>query len=165
MNFKMMLPVGMLFVLIGAQCSGAAYDQEKLNRKLCDAAQAGDMAAVQTLLVMGASIDATADNYKQTALHLASENGHAETVQALLDNKACIEAIDVFGSTALHKAALGGHVNMVSVLLAAGACVAKGDNMGDTALHAAAMIGRTKMVQELLANNSCINEVNTAART
>ena len=62
------------------------------------------------------------DNQQRTALHLASEEGHAEVVGVLLtDGLAKVDAVDNKKRTALHLASEGGHEDALKKLLAAGA--------------------------------------------
>ena len=72
----------------------------------------------------------------QTALHLASENGHLETVKFLIESKADIEAKDnLFGKTALHLASENGHLETVKFLIENKANINPKDDNGNTALE------------------------------
>lgn len=55
-----------------------------------------------------------------TPLHVASVNGHAAAVGALLaDTRTCVNAVDRTGRTPLHYAAGKGHIAVATLLLAA----------------------------------------------
>lgn len=58
---------------------------------LCDAAIAGDLRRINTLLAAHAEVNAAADD-GATALMLAAQNGHLEVVQALLAARAAVNA-------------------------------------------------------------------------
>src|ERR1022692_2862022 len=91
---------------------------------------------------------------KDAALALAAENGHTETVRALLDAGADVHArtdaplwvaaMRGHADTMLQKASANGHVDTVKVLLAAGANV---HALGDKALRRAAGNGHTDAVR------------------
>jgi ankyrin repeat protein len=89
--------------------------------KLHYAAQAGDLVAVEGLLLAGAEIDA-ADNGGWTALHFAAQSNGTRAVQALLERGASIDKQDEHGNTALFRAvfAYAGSGEVVQALLAAG---------------------------------------------
>lgn len=73
------------------------------------------------LVKLGAHIEAK-DRRGATALHYASQFGHASTVAALLDEAdADIHAVDTNGWTALHFSAREGHVDVVKLLISRGA--------------------------------------------
>jgi len=61
---------------------------EAFYTPLMSASRNGQTAAVKTLIKMGADVHATTWPDYKTAIMIAEENGHAETVQALLDAKA-----------------------------------------------------------------------------
>ncbi|CAD5190025.1 unnamed protein product [Musa acuminata subsp. malaccensis] len=82
-----------------------------------------------------------------TALHLAALNGHAESVQLLLDLGACVSEVTVndgatidligAGSTPLHYAACGGNAVCCQVLIARGASLTAENANGWTPLMVA----------------------------
>ena len=57
------------------------------------------------------------DEYGQTPLSWAAQNGHTEVVKLLLDVKANIKAEDKSGQTPLSLAAQNGHTEVVKLLL------------------------------------------------
>ncbi|KAL8773444.1 MAG: hypothetical protein Q9209_001547 [Squamulea sp. 1 TL-2023] len=87
---------------------------------------------VKILLEHG--VDAEA-NGRNKALFLAAEEGHATTVEMLLDNGAEVDAKDWLGSTALDFAAPGGYETTVRVLLQHGARLDLRDTQGNSVLH------------------------------
>ena len=73
-----------------------------------------------------------------TALMFASENGHSEIVQLLLNAKAKPDLQTDNGETALHVAAVKGYPDIVQLLLEYGADPNISNRDGETAIHAAA---------------------------
>lgn len=97
---------------------GAAEDSGEALRR---AASAGDLAKVKELLAAGADVNA-ANTYGGTALAFASDKGHAEVVDLLLERGANVNVSDRFyQETPLGWAARHGHAGIVRSLLAKGA--------------------------------------------
>lgn len=90
----------------------------------------------------------------RTALQAASQRGHLNVVNRLLEIGADVNAppSERLGLTALQAAALGGHLTVVERLLEAGAEVdaAPAPKEGLTALQAAASVGHLGIVNKLL---------------
>ncbi|WP_353275368.1 ankyrin repeat domain-containing protein [Wolbachia endosymbiont (group A) of Pipizella viduata] len=84
-------------------------------------------------------------------LHSAAKNGHADVVNALIQNGANVNAEDNFKSTPLHNAARNGHIDTVKVLIAKRADVNAKDIDGYTPLHWATRNGHTEIVRILIA--------------
>ncbi|CAH0004446.1 unnamed protein product [Clonostachys byssicola] len=110
----------------------------------------GDMAMVKLLIDKGARLSGMGG---PTPLEMASEYGHNEIVQLLLD---CGADINVEGG-ALHAASSTGHEAIVRLLLDAGAEVNSLNSSGKTALHAASKKGHEAIVRLLLARGIEIN--------
>jgi len=108
------------------------------NTALMSAASKGNTAIVKALLAAGADANAKMSsdfNLGQTALMYATWFGdNHETVRALIDAKADLEAKDKDGRTALWFAADKGQTQCVRLLIAAGAEVDARDNEGATPL-------------------------------
>lgn len=94
----------------------------------------GNVAAVQTLLEIGASPHVLADKGK-TVVHLAAEFGQASLITCLLDKGCDVSPDDACGRTPLHLAARRGYCAAVDALIARGAHVEEKDCNGWTALH------------------------------
>jgi len=56
-----------------------------------------------------------------TPLHYASEHGHTDVIQLLIDHGADIDAKNKWGTTPLHLASSHGHTEIVKLLKANGA--------------------------------------------
>eukprot|EP01045_Picozoa_sp_COSAG04_P019090 COSAG04_NODE_1822_length_5493_cov_33.626251_3_plen_247_part_00 len=95
---------------------------------------------------------------KCNMLRRAAEWGHADTVVALLQGGAAVDAVDKDGMTALMKAAssderalpFNGHPDTVAALLQGGAAVDAVDEDGATALMWAAFSGHAECARLLL---------------
>jgi uncharacterized protein len=87
---------------------------------LFDAVAAGDMAAVQSALANGASVDSRASD-QATPLIAAALANQTVIVEALLDKGANVMARNSGGFTPLHAAANAGSVPIAKLLLDKGA--------------------------------------------
>ncbi|KAA0170630.1 hypothetical protein FNF28_01392 [Cafeteria roenbergensis] len=97
-------------------------DERAMTSALWEAAKAGNTAEASRLLDAGAPVNRKNHaNNGVTALIVAAEHGHKDTVELLLDRGADLEATDDDGSTALVFAASGGHKDTVELLLDRGA--------------------------------------------
>ena len=117
------------------------------------AAKSGFTGIVSELLTKsGNRLIDSCDTYKRTALMLAAENGHADSVNVLLNNKADVNKVDVCGRSALFRAAANGHEDIVEVLIEKGADVKVKDKNGKTATHFAASAGQTDALMILVSH-------------
>lgn len=109
-------PSGGSAKVVGLPAFGA-YDLTPL----CQAAQAGQAAAVKQLLAAGANVNAAATNGSGvTPLMLASQQGHADVVKLLLSAGAIVNVVASNGVTPLILASQQGHSDIVQLLTAAG---------------------------------------------
>ena len=115
-----------------------------LEKKLHDAAEAGDSAQVAELLAEGADVNGGAGEYRGAALHWACYRGHAAVVRQLLDAGADLEARrDRWRRTPLHWACRGcAEPEVVRQLLDARANPAARNKDGFTPLTLAIREGR-----------------------
>mgnify|MGYP006115677319 CR=1 FL=1 len=107
------------------------------------------MEVILTLLSAGAEVD-HADNDCWTALDVAAQWGHVETIHALLAAGAEVNHVNNAGETALYKAAEQGHVDAVRALLQAGADINRATNKSRTPLAAARGGGHEEAARVLL---------------
>jgi ankyrin repeat protein len=116
-----------------------------LNEELLSAAKKGDVAAVKSLLLKGADVNAKT-RYNQTPLMLAAMQGHVEVVKTLLEAGADLNVTDTFykSVTALSAAADRGHTEIVKLLLE------KGVKGKETALYIGAQRGHAPVVKAAL---------------
>ena len=102
------------------------------------AADNGDTAKVMEGLNQGIDVNVT-DEHGQTALMLAADQGHIDTVNFLLQYRASLDLQNKLGGTALMLACFKGHLEIVTELLKAGADVNAKSQNGYTALMQAAV--------------------------
>ena len=115
------------------------------------AASHGDLELAQMLMHAGANLRATTRINAYTPLFLASREGQASVVDALLKAGAEFDPRSSTGSTPLMLAAASGNVEAVQRLLDAGADVkAKENARGQTPLMFAAAYDRVGVVELLL---------------
>ena len=119
------------------------------------AAEHGQVATAKASLDAGAEIEArkcTRD--KETALHLASANGHTNVVAFLTNAGAQLDVEDAHAHTALQVAILHRHEPVSRTLIESGADSEKEwpGFFYPTALHVASFYGLTSIVQFLLEN-------------
>ena len=97
------------------------------------------------------------NNQRQTALHLAAQGRHTETVRLLIQNKASVNRRDCTtkakGDSALHITVRNDDISTIKVLLAANADPGIMNMYGETSLYMAAKTGSVDMVQLLLGNH------------
>lgn len=100
--------------------------------RLFKIAEQGD--ASDLYLLNNVDINATND-YKQTALHLATAAGNISVVCYLLKLKTNVNAIDCNNNTPLHFAAKNGYFDLACKLIQAGACPYMQNDDGNNILH------------------------------
>ena len=122
---------------------------------LCQVAELGYQALVQTFITAGADVNAAYEG--STPLQLAARNGHASIVYDLLFHQADPNsALSNDSPKALQLAASKGYTDVVEHLLKfhADICVTNDDK--HTALHLASRNGHQRIVKLLLEQASCV---------
>jgi ankyrin repeat protein/serine/threonine protein kinase len=125
-----------------------------LGSQLRRAAGNGDLLAVMSVLTSGALVDSKNNTSGDTALHVASKNGHVPVLGTLLEYSAdpagSVGVLNDAGDAPLHVAARAGEVEIIRVLLSVpGVDPNMTTAEGDTALHIAAGEMWIQAVQEL----------------
>ncbi len=115
------------------------------------AAESGNAAVAQSLLALGADIEAI-DHEEVTPLHTAIWNEHEEVALLLISEGADCTGQGVVGQWALERAARFASAKLIKALLKAGAAL-EGKNIWDegTALHTAAFGGHLPVLKTLIA--------------
>ena len=135
-----------------------------LNPELLEVAGNGRTGTVKLrirmLLRNGANPNAKRHVDGVTALMRASKRGHTQTVKALLDAGADVDAKNHSGFTALMFVRNGG-TEIVQILLDAGADLDAKEHDGTTPLMAAAATGESEIVQALVEAGAGVNAKNS----
>ena len=121
------------------------------GRELRDACRRGDMASMRNMLDERVASVNEGDPSREyeTPLHLASAEGHANVVEALLSSGASPGAQTTSGWTSLHRACLWGKTSCVASLLRGGADFRLKEVHGSTARDIAMQYGHMECVQFL----------------
>ncbi|KAI8501666.1 Transient receptor putative cation channel sub A member 1 [Branchiostoma belcheri] len=142
--------------LLLQQGASAKVKNNEKQSALHFAAKYGRLNTVRSLLnsPQGPNIINDPDGLGDTALHMASANGHTAVVKFLLQKGAFIHKCQG-GRTALHLAAQGGHTQTLRVLLSTHAhLLNQTDKEGNTALHLAAREGKPSAVLFLMSEEA-----------
>ncbi len=93
----------------------SAEGQRRLNNELLESAESGDNTGIETLLKLGASIEAKGGSGMTPLMH-AARNGHTQTCALLLGKGASIEAKNNDGWTPLSMASQSRHDKIRNIL-------------------------------------------------
>lgn len=140
------------FAFLLALCAGHAL----ADQGLADAAQSGDLTALQALLDEGSEVDSPLLD-GTTALHWAVLRDQLEAAAALLEHGADPMAANRNGITPLYLAAQNGNPAMVEKLLDAGASPLARATTGETILMTAAHTGSPEVLEALLARGAVVD--------
>ena len=136
-----------------------------VNKRLIMASDRGQIGGVQKFLDQGANVNARAPFSNNTALMLASRNGHPDVVRLLLERGAKMEATIAGGNTALMLASRNGHLAVANLLLEMGADIDHINEEGETALIIATDQGLINMVKLLLEKGANVDSTDDAGNT
>ncbi len=137
-------------------------NQTILDNSLHEAAAAGDLTRVRSLVSEGAKINAMYKGTKPfekgtTPLHRAAWNGHKNIVKFLIANGADANAKDDKGTTPLHHAAYRGWEHLVEFLITNGADINATCSESYTPLYDAIWGKDKDTVRVLVANGADVN--------
>lgn len=120
-------------------------EQKRINKKLTDSLQGGDLDDVAWALDQGADIESV-DRLGRPALSIAGVQGAAGSVELLIERGADVSAVNAkHGGQAIHVAVMNGNLDATRALLAAGADAGAVDSiLGYTPLHAVAHAPRNR---------------------
>ncbi|XP_076459594.1 uncharacterized protein LOC143292853 [Babylonia areolata] len=145
------------------------FEIAKKSPVLHVACRTGNLEVVKTLLEHGFPVNQVSDasEYRGlTPIHVASSNGHAMIVEALIKHAARADEKTPYGDTTLHLACRDNRVEVVRVLLQKGSAdieMTEGD--GQTPLHIAADKGFDDIVTLLVASNANVNAQDSKGQT
>ncbi|XP_054667623.1 ankyrin repeat domain-containing protein 20B-like [Grus americana] len=146
--------------------AGASELREKGQGALHSAAASGDLAELQRRWWWWQRLRINRrDAKKQTPLHLACANGHADVVRFLAGKKCQLNPRDSLKKSPLMKAVDHQHKDCVTILLEHGAKPNLKGAGGNTALHMAAAIPSKPLVELLLEHNAHIDAQNELGYT
>ena len=130
-----------------------------------DAAQQGDLAAVQQLTANNPDLLTAPNPIGSTPIHIAAVNGHKDIVEYLLSKGVPVDLGDRENSTPLMVAAQGGHKNVVDLLIANGADVKAEDINDMTPLLFAAWGGNKDIFDLFVSKGADINDKSVIGMT
>jgi ankyrin repeat protein len=137
------------------------YTAKNGRTPLMFAAKIGDADIVKLLLVNGAKVNYAEKKEGNTALIVATVEGHINVVEELIIAKADIKQNDNCGYSALFYAVAKGHIAIVRRYIELGVDInAASMILGDTPLITSVVKGQIKAAEELLANGADVNQVN-----
>jgi len=141
----------LLIAVAGSLVLGTALSAAPTATPVADAARAGDLDTVRSLLARGEDANA-AHGDGMSALHWAAERGDARMAEALVHAGATVDAVTRIGHyTPLHVASTAGQAAVVELFLASGASATAATSTGGvTALHLAAASGSVPAITALL---------------
>ncbi len=138
---------------------GDAAAQVDRTQQILQAARAGDLARLGSLLEAAPALLQVRDLDGVTPLHHAVRGGHTDMAQLLLDRGADISVVDARNRTPLHDAADAGDAASVALLLARGADVMAREFRGRTPLFLATNWGHNlEVVEQLIAAGADVND-------
>lgn len=131
---------------------------------LCQAAKAGNVKLVQSLISSGAEVNAKNED-GSTPLHSAAEWGQKFVVELLILHEADANAKTENGETPLHYSALQGRADIAELLLANGADINAIDNAKRTPLHQALRWGKHDVAELLMSRGADVNAKDSTGGT
>ena len=145
--------------LLALLCLVSSVHAQPPDAALISAAEAGDVARVQSLLAQGASVKAR-DARGRTALLAATHANRVEAARLLIAAGADVNAKDDLQDSAYLYAGAAGRLEILRLTLAAGADLGSTNRYGGTALIPACHYGHVETVRELLKTKIDIDHVN-----
>lgn len=100
-----------------------------------------------------------------TALHYATDLGHIEVVQFLINAGCRVDVGEIENLTALHLASARGRTELVSLLISAGANVNRKTSDKTSPLHYAAARGFTQTVNILISHGAVVDSLDSSERS
>jgi acyl-CoA-binding protein len=111
----------------------AGTKDESLIGQLCELVAEGNLNAVKEVIDQESAVVTIKDRDGMTCLHWASDRGHEEIVELLIEKRSNPNEPDHCGNTPLHIAAMSGQKEVVRLLLDAKADVGRVNQDGESA--------------------------------
>ena len=127
--------------------------QEELNKKLLEAAEAGNNEDLIQQISDGAEINSR-DHFKNTGPHICAKKGHKDVMETFIKNKVDVNIRGAYKYTALMQAADNGRLSCVQLLLTHKADTNLRNWYGQTALMWAARRNYPDIIAELLSHGA-----------
>ncbi len=150
--------------MVAALLSVSTFALGQTGQNLADAAEAGDMATVRSLLDSGSDVNAAQRN-GSTALHWAIYRDDTETVDLLIDRGADVTVKTREGISPLFMASLYGNVAVIESLLDAGADANEAGPNTETPVMLAARNGNPDAIRILIGAGADPNIAETVRGT
>ncbi|GBB99504.1 hypothetical protein RclHR1_03540023 [Rhizophagus clarus] len=147
----------MLIVDTGTQKTHSALSEEVIEEVIA-CARYGELEELRTIInLYPATYLELKDDQGNTALHMASANGHLEIVRFIIQTlgsslKKIVNTQNDSGNTPLHWSALNGHEKVVELLIKNGSDAKTKNRAGRTPMFEAQQNNHEKVVEFLLAN-------------
>lgn len=120
----------------------------------------GHLSIVELLIDSAGADPNLADEFGQTALHLASCFGFVAIANKLIGSGAQVNIKGAFGRYPIHYACSNNNTEMLQSLILNGSEVDVSDDLGVTPLHIACKCGNTSLIGILLQNGANQNKLN-----
>ncbi|CAI2187073.1 18297_t:CDS:2 [Funneliformis geosporum] len=131
---------------------------EELIDEVIEYARYGELEELKTIMnLYPATCLESKDEFGNTALHMASANGHLEIVEFIIQAlgsllERVVSMQNNSGNTPLHWSALNGHEKVVKLLIKSGADAKIKNKSGRTPIYEAQQNNHEKIVEFLLTN-------------
>lgn len=131
-----------------------------LNTDLVKATKNGDLEKVSELLALGADLFTTVgDSDKRNLLHHASQYGHSEIIEFLIQKGIEVNSLDKRGRTSLYLACYDYKIESVKILISNGAEINLSGDYNPLDMASSNSYYGTEIVEFLLENNADVNLV------
>jgi ankyrin repeat protein len=159
--FTARLSILVLVAVSLSACGDEASSEAPLGPELIEAARAGDVDAVESLIERGAEVDAR-DRDGETALIAAAYGNHVDVAGALVEAGADVNVKDETQQSAylIATSEVGDEVALLELMLDNGADVDAKDRFNGTGLIRAAERGHVAIVARLLETPIEVDHVN-----
>ncbi|CAG8791792.1 14176_t:CDS:2, partial [Racocetra persica] len=130
------------------------------DKKSGEAIEKNDVESIRKLIEERKLGTNTCDEYGNTALHYASQNGYLEIIDILLENGAEVNSEEKNKLTPLHAAISNNHKEIAKKLLGKGANPKARDSSGNSPLHFAAEQNNLELLKLVVGPEVDINDIN-----